>query len=93
MDVLCMQICHPLAKTLHLPVYKELIKLLVEGRITAGITQHQLALRLSVPQSFVAKYELGERRIDVIEFIKISDALGINPSSIIEKLRVKNEYK
>jgi hypothetical protein len=33
----------------------------------AGLIQHDVAKRLRKPQSFVAKYEGGERRIDVME--------------------------
>jgi transcriptional regulator with XRE-family HTH domain len=43
------------------------------------VRQQVLAERLRRPQSFVAKYEGGERRLDVIEFITISRALGADP--------------
>lgn len=55
-------------------------------RINKGITQLQLANILKKPQSFISKYENGERRIDVYEFIHICRALDENPSSVIERL-------
>jgi transcriptional regulator with XRE-family HTH domain len=43
------------------------------------MTQVQLAEKLGRPQSFVSKYENGDRRIDLIEFIDIAHALDIDP--------------
>jgi predicted transcriptional regulator len=45
-------------------------------RSETGVTQLQLAQRLKVPQSYVAKVEVMERRLDVIEFVRWMDALG-----------------
>ena len=61
-------------------------KLMIGARKAAGLTQHALAVRLKKPQSFVAKYEGGERRIDVVEFIAIARALGANPLKLIATL-------
>ena len=60
---------------------------LKKRRITAGLTQRSLAARLNRPQSFVAKYESGERRIDVVEFLEIAEAVGFDPSELIRELR------
>lgn len=43
-------------------------------------------MRLGRPQSFVSKYETGERRLDVIEFLEVADALTLDPASIIAAL-------
>jgi predicted transcriptional regulator len=45
-----------------------------------SVTQHELAKRLHKPQSFVAKYEGGERRIDVVEFVTVCQAIGADPA-------------
>lgn len=63
--------------------YARLIGFLVAAREKAGIRQRALAEALDVPQSFVAKYEGGERRIDVIEFVTIARALGADPLRIL----------
>jgi transcriptional regulator with XRE-family HTH domain len=63
--------------------------LLVAAREKAGLTQQQLADRLGKPQSFISKYEGGERRIDVIEFIQIADALNMDASRAIRDIRAK----
>lgn len=68
-------------KSLRTPRQLLLQSLLVEARKAKGLTQAELADSLAKPQSFVAKYENGERRIDVIEFVDIAAALGISASS------------
>lgn len=59
---------------------------LVEIRTNAGLTQVALAKRLGRPQSFVSKFENGERRLDVIEFIEIARALGADPANLVSDL-------
>lgn len=67
-----------MASSVHDPKYKIFCRLIVDYRQRQGITQAQLAGKLRRPQSFVSKYENGERRIDLIEFIEIATALGID---------------
>lgn len=50
------------------------------------MTQVQLAERLGKPQSFVSKYENGERRLDVIELIEVLEALKIDPVKFVRSL-------
>jgi transcriptional regulator with XRE-family HTH domain len=66
--------------------YEHFRFLLVETRKKAGLTQVEVAERLSRPQSFVCKYEQGERRLDVVEFIQVANALGIDPAKFIRTL-------
>jgi transcriptional regulator with XRE-family HTH domain len=66
-------------KSLKSAEYGRLIELLVAARHSSGMRQRALAELLGRPQSFIAKYEGGERRIDVIEFIAIVRALGQDP--------------
>src|SRR5256884_6450689 len=68
-----------IGKSVHSPDQAAFCELMVGARKAAGLTQQALALRLKKPQSFVAKYEGGERRLDVVEFIAIARALGANP--------------
>jgi transcriptional regulator with XRE-family HTH domain len=66
-------------KSLKSAEYARLIEILVAARHGAGIRQQALAKALRRPQSFIAKYEGGERRIDVVEFIAIARALNADP--------------
>ncbi|AIA69513.1 conserved hypothetical protein [Pectobacterium atrosepticum SCRI1043] len=67
--------------------YQIVIKALREARIAKGITQGSLAL--DRPQSFIAKVENGERRLDIVEFIHIAHLLSLDPASIIAKIPTK----
>jgi len=60
--------------------------MLVEYRLSAKLTQVELAERLNRPQSFVSKYEHAERRIDVVEFLEIASAIGIDPFKLLKRV-------
>jgi transcriptional regulator with XRE-family HTH domain len=55
---------------------------LVAARKRSGVTQVELAERLGKPQQFVSKSELGDRRLDVVEFIAICRALRMDPKQV-----------
>ena len=59
--------------------YKIVGACLAAARRRANLTQQELAKRFSKPQSFVSEYERGQRRIDVIEFLIITQTIGANP--------------
>lgn len=60
--------------------------MLADARRKAGLSQQSVAKRLKRPQSFVAKYEGGERRLDVIEFVSVSEAIGADPVKLLRGL-------
>ena len=62
---------------------------MIKARRSAGLTQIDLAKRLKKPQSFIAKYEGGERRIDVIEFLAITRAIGADPINLLRSVMRK----
>jgi transcriptional regulator with XRE-family HTH domain len=70
-------------KALYTKAQKALQEALIRARKDAGLTQQQIASRLRKPQSFVAKYENGERRLDLIELLMISRPLGANVEKIV----------
>lgn len=61
--------------------------LLRHARKKAGLTQEELNQRLGKYKTFVSKYESGERRLDVMEFIDIAEALGLDAASILKEVR------
>ena len=77
-----------LTKSLHLPEHRTLCDLLVATRHKAGLTQQAVAKRLKRPQSFVAKYEGGERRVDLIEFVAIAAALNADPTKLFREFQM-----
>ena len=73
--------------SLHSARYKRLCSLLVERRQAAGLTQEAVAKRLSRPQSFVAKYEIGERRLDIVELLDVAEAIGFDAKALLTVLQ------
>jgi transcriptional regulator with XRE-family HTH domain len=74
-----------MANPIHDPNSQVFRQMLVEARMSSGLLQADLADKLRRTQSFVSKYERGERRLDFPEFITIADALGVDVTSFIEE--------
>jgi transcriptional regulator with XRE-family HTH domain len=75
-----------LPKTIHTERHKRLCELLKARRKAAGLTQTAVAERLGKPPSYVAKYELGDRRLDVLEFLDVAAAIGFDPCGFLRAL-------
>lgn len=73
-------------KSVYTRAYKELCAQLVAARHSAGLTQQQLAHKLGKTQSFVAKFEGGERRLDVVEFLEITRVLKVDAKVFLAAL-------
>lgn len=54
-------------------------------RKRAHISQVDLAKRLDVPQSLVSKYERGERRLEIAEFVMVCRSLELDPVEMLRK--------
>ena len=72
-------------KTLHSAEQRRLVGLLFQMRKEAGLTQAQVAARLGRPQSFVSKYESGERRLDLIELRAVAEALNSTLGRVVRR--------
>lgn len=74
-----------MAKGTHDPRYRSLIASLAEARRSAGLSQTELANKLGQRQQFVSKYESGERRLDVIEFVDVARALELDWGPLLSR--------
>jgi transcriptional regulator with XRE-family HTH domain len=72
-----------IGKTVHSADQTAFCALMITARKSTGLTQHALARRMARPQSFVAKYEGGERRLDVVEFVAVVRAIGADPVRLL----------
>jgi len=73
---------------------EKFLLLLKEMRQKQGVTQVELAEKLGVPQSFVSKYESGERQLDILELRQICQFIGISFDNFVRQLEEKlNETK
>lgn len=66
--------------------YRALIQLLVARRKELGLSQATLAAQLGNHQQFVGRYELGERRLDVVEFTDVARVLGLDPAGLVSSI-------
>ena len=67
--------------------HRILIALLIERRKTAGLTQAQLAERLGKSRSFITRLESGQRRIYVVELLKLAEVLGFDAGKVVRTVR------
>ena len=73
-------------KTIHTPEYAIVRDILRAARREVGLSQRDIAARLKVPPSWIAKVEMGERRVDVIEFVRILHACNANVSAALAQV-------
>lgn len=76
-------------KSIYTERHKRLCDLLKTHRKGAGLTQTVVANRLKKPPSYVAKYEGGDRRLDVLEYLDVAAAIGFDPCKLIRSLASK----
>lgn len=74
-----------MSSSLHSNHYQIFRSLLVAARENSGLTQVQIADSLGKPQSFISKYERGERRLDFTEFIELANLLEIDVADFISR--------
>ena len=80
-------------RSLFSPPYRRFLKCLKQARKDAELTQVEVARRLKRPQSYVSKCELGERRVDVAEFLAFCDALEFDPCDFITQIQAKRKNR
>lgn len=73
-------------KAFHSQDYADLIQGIVNARHDANLTQQDVADRLGKPQSFVAKIEGSERRLDIAEFVDYAQALEYEPADLLRAM-------
>lgn len=79
-----------MARGIHDARYRELIEALADARRSTGMSQAELAGRLGKRQQFVSKYEAGERRLDVVEFMDVARALDVDWRSALGAVEEPN---
>ncbi|MCY1170010.1 helix-turn-helix domain-containing protein [Sphingomonas echinoides] len=67
-----------MARGIHDSRYRWVIERLVEARKKLGLSQQAVAQRLGKPQQYVSRYETGERRLDIFEYLDVAKVLSID---------------
>ncbi len=68
------------------PSYRAAVRVLVDARKAAGLTQRALANRIGRPYTVIANIERSERQIDVVEFIAVARALGLDEADLMKRV-------
>lgn len=71
-------------KTIYSTAYRRLVGRLRSLREAAGISQSTLAKAMGWPQQRLSAVEAGARRLDVIEFLQLTAALGLEPEDAVK---------
>jgi transcriptional regulator with XRE-family HTH domain len=72
--------------TLRSPTHRALIAAIVAGREELGLSQREFAAKLGESNNFVWRVEAGERRVDLVEFVKIAKALEVDPVTLFRRI-------
>jgi len=75
-----------MSRTLGSARHKALVALIIAQRDTADLTQTQVAKKLKRYQSYITNIETGQRRVDVVEFMALADAIGFDAAEAIRQL-------
>jgi ribosome-binding protein aMBF1 (putative translation factor) len=73
-------------KSLRSPRHRALTAALVSARKAQKLSQHELAARLKTSQTVIARIEVGERRVDVVEFLELARVLKFDPRELLTRL-------
>lgn len=74
-------------------LHRALIATVGNARKAAGLTQRALASKLKRSDSFVWKFEAGERQLKVLEFIEVANALDVEPEELMRRLKRSIRHK
>ena len=69
------------------PRYHSMRRLLVDARKKQGVSQAALAEKLGRAQTFVSKYERGERRLDLVEFLAVTEAPNLDAIKLVRQIQ------
>lgn len=69
----------------YLAEYRQIVDGLIAARKAQGLTQGEVAVRMGTDQSQISKLERGERRIDVIDYVRYCQAVGLRPGELLDR--------
>jgi transcriptional regulator with XRE-family HTH domain len=72
--------------TINTPQHHALVKLLVAARKASGLRQQDIAKGVKRSQQWIAHIESGRRRIDVVEYLELTEAIGCDPFKLLAKI-------
>lgn len=79
-------------KSLNSPRHELVKSALIEQRKAVGMSQTEVAAKLGRPQSYIAKIEGGERRIDIVELIDLAQVIGLDLEALMRRASKVSGY-
>lgn len=79
--------------SLHDDAYAHVVARLAEKRRKAGLTQQAVADRLGWRQAVIARIEGKQRRMDVIEYLRLAEAIGFDPVRLLREIKAELEER
>jgi transcriptional regulator with XRE-family HTH domain len=76
-------------KSVFSDAHKIVVETLVSARKEAGLRQIELAERIGKDQTYISRIEQGQRRVDVLEFYRLAEAMGCDPIELYGRLVAK----
>lgn len=73
-------------KTIHGGGHPHLVAVLTEARQKSGLTQAQLAEKIGKDQTYISIIERAQRRVDVLEFVTLAQAMGADPAKLFREV-------
>ena len=74
-------------KTIATKRHKRLIKLLTDERKLRKLRQEGIAYALRKPQAWISIIERGDRRVDVVEYLSLAEAIGFDPHAVLSQIQ------
>jgi len=71
--------------------HRRLIEEIAAARQAAGISQRALAAKLKRSESYISKFEAGERRLEVCELLDLCAAIGADPLALLGRVLQKRQ--
>lgn len=68
------------------PEYTRLREVLRRERKKAGLKQSEIAKKTNRSQAYVSKFENGDLRLDVIDFVRFCGVIGCDPHTILKEV-------
>lgn len=73
-------------KTIFEGANRVVVEAIKSERLRAGLKQEDLAALIEKDQSWISLVENSQRRLDVVEFIRLAQALNIEPTELLARV-------
>lgn len=66
--------------------HQKLREVLRRERLAAGLRQSDIAKETNRSQAYISKFEKGDLRLDVIDFVRVCQSIGCDPHAVLREI-------